>query len=78
MVYIDDGEFCFKTAVPAETAEKAKKYCDGNGEIVAVKDVTDDYPIDIDKVCAALRMAAFGSTEIDLIQRTLTGTMIAE
>lgn len=78
IVYVDDGEDCFKIAVPAESKLKAEEYCKGNGDVIAVKDITDDCPIDIEKICLALRYAKFGEIEIQLIERTLTGTMIAE
>lgn len=78
MVYIDDGDLLFKAAIPAENEKEARKYAEGNGEIVAVKDVTDDYPISVDKVAQALKVASFGQIEIDLITRSLTKNSIAE
>lgn len=78
MVYIDDGESCYKVAIPGQTELEAKEYCKGNGEVVAAKDITDEFPIDIGKVCSALRNAHFGEIEISLIERTLTGTRIAD
>ena len=78
MVYLDDGQDCFKVAVPAESVPKAEEYVSGNGEIIAVKEVSEDYPISIDKVIDALRRANFGQIEIDLIARTLRLTDLAE
>lgn len=78
MVYIDAGQDTMKIAVPAENAKAAKKYAEGNGEIIAVKDVTDDFPIRADYVADALKAAGFGAVETDLIVRTLTSTLIAE
>ncbi len=77
-VYLDDGKECFKVAVPAKDVAAAKKFVQGNGEIVAIKDVTDEYPISADKVHDALTKAGFGDVEIQLIVRTLTTTNIAE
>lgn len=78
MVYLDDGQACFKVAVPAESVAKAEEYTSGNGEIIAVKDISEDYPISIEKVIDALKQADFGQTEIDLIARTLRDTGLAE
>lgn len=78
MVYMDDGEHCFKCAIPAENEEKAREYVKGNGEIIAVKDVTADYPIYLDCVADALKMRGFGQIEMDLILRTLNTCGITE
>ena len=49
MVYIDDGDTCFKTAIPVYSEKDARDYVAGNGEIIMVKDVTDKYSnLDID------------------------------
>lgn len=78
MVYMDDGRDCFKVAVPAKDEKAARRYVEGNGEIVAVKDVTEDYPISLDKVTRALKNAGFGQIEIDLVGRCLSFNDIAE
>ena len=78
MVYLDVGELVYKLYVPAINEEDAKTYCEGNGNIVAVKDVTEEFPILADCVAAALRNYGFGETEMDLILRTLQTTGIAE
>ena len=71
MVYLDDGRDVYKIAVPAENENDAKEYCRGNGEVIAVKDVTEEYPIDEDKVATALRTSGFGDIEVKLITRAL-------
>ena len=53
MVYLDDGKDCFKVAVPAVNEKAARKYVEGNGEVIAVKDITEDFPISLDKVVQA-------------------------
>lgn len=78
MVYMDDGENLMKLAIPAESVKSAKKYVNGNGEVIKVADVTEDYPINANKVHEALKNAGFGETEIDFIVRTLTMHNIAE
>lgn len=76
MVYLDDGESCYKVAIPAKNEKAAREYVAGNGEVIAVKDVTDEYPISLNKVAQALR--DFGDTERDIILRTLQSKGIAE
>ena len=78
MVYIDADQDTLKIAVPANSVKAAKQYVEGNGEVVAVKDITEDFPIRADYVADALKAAGFGSIETDLIIRTLTSTRIAE
>lgn len=78
MVYMDDGRDCFKVAVPAANEVAARKFVEGNGEVVAVKDITEDYPISLDKVITALKRANFGQIEIDLISRCLSSEGIAK
>ena len=75
---MDDGKNCFKIAVPAKNEKAAREYVKGNGEIIAVKDVTEDFPISADKVAEALLSAHFGEIEIDLITRCLQMSNIAE
>lgn len=78
MVYMDDGRDCFKVAVPAKTEKEARKYVEGNGEVISVKDITTDFPISLEKIADALKMAHFGQIEIDLITRCLSFNDIAE
>ena len=78
MVYIDDGTDAFRVAIPAKDEKMAREYVAGNGEVIAVKDITEQYPISVNKVFDALKKANFSDIEIDLIQRTLTFTNIAE
>lgn len=78
LVYMDDGRNCFKLAIPAEDESSAREYVAGNGDVIAVKDVTEDYPISLDCVSQALRARGFGQVEIDLILRTLSLCEIAE
>lgn len=78
MVYMDDGRDCFKAAIPAVNEKAARKYVEGNGEVIAIKDVTKDFPISLYKVAQALKNAQFGQIEIDLITRCLSFNDIAE
>ena len=77
-VYLDDGRDVFKVAIPAISEEAAKAWCAGNGEIIAVRDVTEKYPISSDEVRDALSEACFGEFEQDFIIRALTEFEIIE
>lgn len=79
LVYMDDGSEngCFKVAVPAKNEKEARKYVSGNGEVIAVKDITEDCPISAEKVGEALERAGFGKTEMNLIVRCLQMNDIA-
>lgn len=78
MVYLDDGQGVYKVAIAAVCEEAAAGFCKDNGEVIAIKDVTEDYPIDADKVSMALDNAGFGKFEIDYICRALREFGIAE
>ena len=78
MIYMDDGKNCFKIAVPAKNEKAAREYVKGNGEIIAVKDITEEFPISTEKVTSALSSAHFGEIEIDLIIRCLQMNNITE
>ena len=60
---------------PVITATMAKH---GNGEIIKIKDISDEYPISLSKVKKALLDANFGDAEISLILCTLQNTNIAD
>lgn len=77
-VYLDDGKSVLKIAVPAESEAAAEKFCEGNGEIIKVKEITSEVQIAADAVAYALKSQNFNETEIDLVVRTLTSTGIAE
>ena len=83
MVYIDGGtdqngnDILMKIAVPAKDEQDARDYVAGNGDIVAVRDVSDEYRISSSRVYDALEKAGFSQTEIDFIVRTLTRMEIA-
>ena len=40
MVYMDDGRDCFKASIPANSEKEVREYVEGNGEVIAIKDVT--------------------------------------
>lgn len=78
MAYLDDGENCYKIAVPAESIKDAKVFVEGNGEIIKVVDVSDSFSISAEKVAEVLTSGGFSQVEVDFIVRTLTRTQIAE
>lgn len=69
-VYLDDGQDCYKVTVPAESRRDAEHYCEGNGEIIAVKD-SELQDICVEALADTLRNSGWGKTEIDIITRTL-------
>lgn len=77
MVYVDDGH-AMRIAVPAHNEKEAKEYVKGNGEIIAVKDVSEQYPIDVNYLTEVLNESRFGEVEKDLIVRALTIMGIVE
>ena len=78
MVYLEDGEDVYKVAIPAKNEKDAREYVSGNGDVIAIKDITSDFPISSIKVADALRAAGFGKIEIDLITRTLSKVDITD
>ena len=78
MIYLDDGNSCYKVAIPADSENEAMQYVNGNGEVIAVKDITEEFPIFLDCVVQALENARFSKIEIDLISRCLESNNIAE
>lgn len=78
IIYLDDGHDCYKAAVPAKNEKAAREYVQGNGEVIAVKEVTSEFPISADKVAQALQNAGFGRYEMDFITRALQQTNICD
>ena len=77
-VYIDDGNGVYKIAIAAVSEEAARAWCKGNGEIIAVKNVTNQYHIDQNRVQNALENAGFKPEEIDWMRRALVEFEIIE
>lgn len=76
-VYLDDRGRLSRIAVAAVSEEAAKAHCKGNGVIVAVRDVTDDYPIGIKGIREVLLDGGYGEPETDWICQLLTDCEIA-
>lgn len=77
-VFIDDDDNAIKLAVPAKNEKDARNFASGNGEIIAVKDVTESYEISSTKVWEALNSVDFTEQQRDFIYRTLYLTGIIE
>lgn len=76
-VYLDDGKDVYKIAVPAETEDKAKEFVNGNGEVIAVKEI--NCLIETEKVAEALISSQqFDDVQMDLIIRALEFIGITE
>lgn len=78
VVYLDDGHSPYKAYIPASSVREAKAMVAGNGEIIAVKDMTKEYPISKEKVLAALSNAKFGQAEISYMIYALEDMGIIE
>lgn len=77
-VYVDDEHEVYKLCVPAESEKVAREWCNGSGEVVAIKDVTEEYPIDAGKVRRALSDAGFIDHEVDWMVRALQDFQMVE
>lgn len=71
-VYMEHNMSAYIAIITANNEKEAREVCDGNGEIVAIKDITDDYPIYIPCLEETLKSAGYGFTEIEIIKNTLT------
>mgnify|MGYP004549276721 CR=1 FL=1 len=79
VAYLEDNyNHVDKIALTANSITEAKKYLHGNGEIIKIKDISDEYPISLSQVKKALLDANFGDVEISLILRTLQNTNVAD
>ena len=77
-VYVDDGNGCYKIAVPAENEKAARKFVEGSGDVIAIKNITEEFPISLDSIARALNIVGMGQHESDFVLRTLSATGIAE
>lgn len=70
-VVFEDYKGVYREYIPAKNKAEIAKIWGGNGEIISLVDITDKYPININKVRQALTNNGFGDIEIDVITRTL-------
>ena len=71
MVYLEDRDNVYRLAIPAQDQQDAIEWSRGNGDLVAVKDVTGDYSIRSEEVADALMKYGFSRTEVDFLVRAL-------
>ena len=64
---IEDGMTVFKCVRPSESEKQLRSTYGGNGEFVRVKEVTKDYPINLEHLRRTLERAGYGEPEIDII-----------
>jgi len=69
-VILDDGSNVYKIHTVAESKKAAAKYCEGNGEIVRIKEVPEILP-DASRVREDLKRMGYGDAECDIVYRTL-------
>lgn len=68
-VYVEDTEYglASRIAIAAACEESARIQCQDRGQIIAVRDVTEEIKIDSDRVRKALRNGGFSDDEVDFI-----------
>lgn len=64
---IEDEENAYKVIRPADSVKQLKSMYGGNGEFVSIKEVTSEYPINLDMLRSTLAKACYGTVEIDII-----------
>ena len=70
-VFVNDRESAFKLNVPAASVSDAKKYAEGNGEVVACRLSPVLQYIDLDSLYDVLKNNGYRQAEIDVIIRAL-------
>jgi len=69
---IDAGDSAFKVNRLARDEQDFNSMYGGNGEIVRLRDVTEDFPISENSLRSALESANFGEAEIQAMVHLLT------
>lgn len=70
-VIFEDRDNVYREYIPADNKKAAEAYIAGNGDIVSVKDVTEDFPISLDHLSKTLSNAGYGRPEMDAIIRIM-------
>ena len=68
-VIFEDRDNVYREYIPADSESAAEAYIAGNGELISVKDVTEDFPISLPHLSDVLNAAGYGRPEMDLILR---------
>ena len=81
-LYLDDGtDMVIKVLVPGISEADALDYADGNGELVSMKDVTDEFRFSdqaLQEMTRALRADGYGKHTADIITRLIEQTGLAK
>ena len=67
----EDRDDVYKDYVPAESEKQAAEFIRGNGEVIRITEVTEDYPLSTGSIADALLARGFGRAETDLIARMI-------
>lgn len=65
--YFDCGDDCFKVVRPAESKAKFIERFGGNGEIIKLEEVTEEYPLDVEYLFDFLHKYGWGEAETHII-----------
>ena len=77
LVYIDNGKQTTSKALTATSKKSVMKALEGQGEVVAVKNLTEDHPLKADTIREVLQASGkFDKLELDWIIHALTMTGI--
>lgn len=68
---VDDGQNVFKTVTAAKNKKELLNVYGGNGKFEKIKDVTNNHPIDENKLDNTLKAAGYGQAEINLLTALL-------
>lgn len=78
-VYIDDGKDCYKEIIPANTLKDVKNYVKGNGEVISVKDITNERtPFNLEILSQNLLKSGYSHYDVDIITRCLSNCNLGE
>lgn len=69
-IILDDGHDVFKVHTVAESVKAAKAWCEGNGEVVRIKEIPEYLP-HAAFVRETLARNGYGEAECDIIYRLL-------
>lgn len=64
---MESGEHVYKHYGIYKNEKEARQYVEGNGEVIQVKEVTEDFPLDIDKLSRSLKQCGYGDIERNAI-----------
>jgi hypothetical protein len=70
-VIFEDRDNVYREYIPADNETSAEAYVHGNGDIISIKDVTEDFPINLDHLSKTLSRAGYGRPEMDAIIRIM-------